>query len=174
MSRLTLYTRLLLVRMSLSVLWLVAGCFSDISFKLQEPSVSVHTFGLSHIVCRTRKQGWKYELRLEWLNQNEVVYFIVKLRLRSGSRSGSLRLLLCDIDSVTWRHSFLGSKWLQTITVWLLTMSYWYSGWHSGWHSWWHSGWHLVWHIGWHSKDLELRSNFVNFWRETLNSKDKL
>ena len=32
-------------------------------------------------------------------------------------------------------HSVLGSKWLQTITVWLLTMSHWYSGWYSGWHS---------------------------------------
>ena len=29
------------------------------------------------------------------------VSVFVKLRLRSGSRSGSLRLLLCDFDSVT-------------------------------------------------------------------------
>ena len=59
--------------------------------------------------------------------------------------SGFLRLF-CDFHSVT--HSIkcisliLGSKWLQTITIWLLTMSHWYSRWYSKWDSGWHSGWH--------------------------------
>ena len=59
-------------------------------------------------------------------------------------------------NSWTWANTklFLGSKWLQTITVWLLTMSHWsqHSRWHSGWHLGWHSGWHSRWHTGWHLK----------------------
>ena len=36
---------------------------------------------------------------------------------------------------------FLDHKSLQTITVWILTMSHW--SWQSGQHSGWHSGWHF-------------------------------
>ena len=55
-----------------------------------------------------RRQFASYYLEVSfkaWQKKTFRTYSIVKLRLRSDSRSGSLRLLLCDFDSVTWAWS---------------------------------------------------------------------
>ena len=90
----------------------------------------------------------------------------LSLRLSdSGSDSGSVTqaqwLRLSDSDqsleqtlNLVWHPPpteklFFGHKWLQTITVWLITMSNW--SWHSRWHSGLYLGWHSRWFSGRHS-----------------------
>ena len=86
--------------------------------------------GAKMILMSSQYSTWNISYRFIYTN-------IVKLRSRSQVRSRRSK----DKGQRPGPGLYMTSKWLQTITVWLLTMSHWYQ--HSRWHSGWHSGWHL-------------------------------